>query len=295
MPGAQMPDEIGPPARPLRREPLVEREAGRPRAEQRPAHARPLEDVALGVVRAARQPVGEQHGEERHEDRAEQVEEGQVVAEVDHDRAGGGGRRDERDQQPLRGWREQVLQRDRRRVDVGEGLVALVDGQHQQRDHGERAAGRDHGRDLRRLAQVAREHEQRADPEAPDRRQQVADAGAEEGAAPVAREARVVGGERRPGDDVGDHEVDPLADRDPAGAVLVPERVQVRPCRAPTRSGRRSRPRPPRRRTSSGSGGRSRSGPSARARARSRRRAAPRASARGSRRRARRAPRPRSR
>ena len=57
---------------------------------------------------------------------------------------------------------------------------------------------------------------------------QVADPGAEERAAPVAGEAGVVGRERRPGDDVGDHEVDALAERDAARAAWSPERVQVR-------------------------------------------------------------------
>ena len=108
---------------------------------------------------------------------------------------------------------------------------------------------------------AAREHEDRAEPELEERRQQVADADAAERAAPVAREARVVGDERRPGHGDGDDGVD----REPERAV-VPARstrcVRRSRRRGSTRRGRRPTRAPPRSRTCGRSGARSRSGPS---------------------------------
>src|SRR5881394_4400210 len=71
-------DELDPRARTDRREPLVEAEAGEPRRDLSRAEARSGEGVAL-----ARDPLREQHAEQRHEERAQQVEEALVVDEID--------------------------------------------------------------------------------------------------------------------------------------------------------------------------------------------------------------------
>ena len=84
-------------------------------------------------------------------------------------------------------------------------------------------------------ADVAREDEQATDSEAPERRDEVADTGSPEGRAAVAGEARVIGGERRPGDDARDHEVDALGEGEAALRVRGPERVQVRLVENPPR------------------------------------------------------------
>ena len=186
MPGTEVRDEVDPPGRPLRREPLVEGEAGGPGRELLGAHRRPREEVALAVVSPGKQPVGEQDAEERDEDRAEQEQEGLVGAQVDHDRADGRGRRDGNDQEPLREPRQHVLDRHGGRVDVREGLVRFVHRQRQQREGADRAAGRHRGGDVGGVADVAGEHEQDAEPEAPERRDEVADPDSPEGGAAVA-------------------------------------------------------------------------------------------------------------
>ena len=74
----------------------------------------------------------------------------------------------------------------------------------------------------------AREDEHGAEAELEQRRQEVADSDPEERAAPVAREARVVGDERRPGNGHRDHDVD----RGPERAVVAFARPDVVPARA---------------------------------------------------------------
>ncbi len=69
---------------------------------------------------------------------------------------------------------------------------------------------------------AAREHEDRAEAELEQGREQVTDPDAEERAPPVTRETRVVGDERRPRDRHRDHRVD----REPERAVV---RARVRP------------------------------------------------------------------
>src|SRR5207237_4382889 len=94
---------------------------------------------------------------------------------------------DEHDQQTLRDPREEVLERDGGRVDVREGLVRLVHGEGEEgEDAG--APGRDGGGDLLGRRDVAGEDEQAADPEAPERGDEVAEARAPEGAAAAARQ-----------------------------------------------------------------------------------------------------------
>src|SRR5437879_7159337 len=77
-------DEMNPPGRPDRGEPLVETKAREPGDDLGGSHLRGAEGVAV-----ARDPLCEQDAEERHEERAEQVEEGMVMDEIDHERAGG--------------------------------------------------------------------------------------------------------------------------------------------------------------------------------------------------------------
>ena len=150
------------------------------------------------VVRARRQPVGEEHGEERHEDRAEEEQEALVAADVDEqsaERRYGG---DEDDQQLLRRARKRVLQRDGGGVRVRERLVGLRDEECEERhDRGE--APRDHGGGKRSgIADVAGQNEHGTEREEPDVGHEVAEARPREGTAPCLREARVVGRETAP-------------------------------------------------------------------------------------------------
>src|SRR5919199_1881940 len=68
----RVPNEIRPPARADGREPLVEGEPHRPREKLVVSVARPFEDPLRCEVRARTQPIGEQHAEERNEERAEE-------------------------------------------------------------------------------------------------------------------------------------------------------------------------------------------------------------------------------
>src|SRR5204862_2748993 len=86
-PRVRVADQVGPPRRSGRLKPLVGREPEEPRGDSAEANARPSEEIVPRVRGAREQPVGEQHAEERYEERAEQVEEVEVVAEVDHERA----------------------------------------------------------------------------------------------------------------------------------------------------------------------------------------------------------------
>ena len=81
----------------------------------------------------------------------------------------------------------------------------------------------------------AREHEDRAEAELEQRREQVADPDAEERAPPVAREARVVGDERRPRDRDRDHRVDREPERAVVRARVRPEVAEVRAVDDPPR------------------------------------------------------------
>ena len=124
------------------------------------------------VVAPGDEPVGEQHAEERHEERAEQQQELLVAREVDAER-------DRRSRAPRRSTisrrcdarGSEVLQRHRGRVDVRERLVGLVDRQREQREERADAArgdGREHvGRAADRRM---REHEDRAEAELEERR-----------------------------------------------------------------------------------------------------------------------------
>ena len=118
-----------------------------------------------------------------------------------------------------------------------------------------------------------REHEDRAEAELEQRREEVAEPCAPEGRAPSGREARVVGDERDPRDAERDDQVHPGEER-AAAAALVPQPVQVGVCRDPPGEVRDRKQRRPRSRTCGRSGGRSRSARAARARSRARRRRA---------------------
>ena len=106
---------------------------------------------------AREQPICEEHREQRHEERAEQIQEVLVVAEVDDQRADRRHQGEAADQQALRELRQEVLQADRARVDVGERLVALVHRQREQREDARRAAGRDRGRAARGASLIERD------------------------------------------------------------------------------------------------------------------------------------------
>src|SRR5689334_5754404 len=86
--GMEMGDEAGPPIRPDRRQPLIQREADEPRADHSRPNLRNDEDVVAFVVPPREQPVRQEHGEQRHEERAQEVQEVLIVAKVDDQRAG---------------------------------------------------------------------------------------------------------------------------------------------------------------------------------------------------------------
>ena len=191
-------------------QPLVEAEAGDPGDDRREADLGPGEHVLASVVAPGEQPVGEQHPEERHEERPEQEQERLVVPQVDEQRP-------DRVATPavpaikrsLRHLRQQILQRDGARVDVRERLVALVHGQREQREHARGPARGDRRQEPGRIADRARHRDHRAQPEERDRRHEVAEPRPPEPGRARAREAGVVGDERRPRDDAREHEVEP--------------------------------------------------------------------------------------
>ena len=176
-----------------------------------------------------------QDAQQRDEDRAQEQQEPLVAAHVDREGAERRDRRRRRDQRALRNAREQVLRRDRARVDVREGLVRLVHGEREQGEGGRGTSARDRGQDQLRMVRVdsARQHEDRAEPELEQGREQVAEPDPEERAPPVAREARVVRDERRPRD----RDRDDRVHGEPEGAVVLaglrPERAQVGPVEDP--------------------------------------------------------------
>ena len=219
---------------PERVQPLVEGEADEPGGEQHRAEGRRPEDVLLGVVGAAHEPVAEEHAEERDEERAEEQQERLVRGEVDHQRAERGHGRDGRDEQPLRDAGRGVLQRDAGRVDVREGLVGLVDGDGQERERAREAGGGDGGRQRGGVVEAPAEDEDDAEQEHPGGGHEVPDRDAGEGAAPVAREAGVVRDERDPRDGERDDEVDRDPQREAALARAVPEPRRGRRRRSPT-------------------------------------------------------------
>ena len=131
---------------------------------------------------AVQQPVGEQNAEERHEEGAEQEQELLVLGQVDHERDPGCQRGDADDQCPLRRARHDVLDRDGGRVDVRERLVGLVHREREQGDHAADPAGGDRRQYRSRPVDLGvREHEDRAEAELEERRQEIADPDAEEG------------------------------------------------------------------------------------------------------------------
>ena len=148
---------------------------------------------------ARHEPVREQDAEQRDEERPEEQEELLVLRQVDAERDPRCEHRDPDDQQPLRRAREEVLHRDRSRVDVREGFVRLVHRQREQRQHRADAARSDRRQHVGRAGdRRMREHEHGAEAELEERRQQVAEAGAGERGSRIPCEPRVVGDERHP-------------------------------------------------------------------------------------------------
>ncbi len=91
--GADVRHEVGPPRRARRMEPLVDGESGHPGDDLRWSEGRRREEVRARVAPSSREPVSEQHAEERDERRAEQEQERLVLPDVDGERADGRGRR----------------------------------------------------------------------------------------------------------------------------------------------------------------------------------------------------------
>ena len=195
--GFSLLDQIDPPRRAGREEPLVEREPGDPGGDQAGPPRRRAEDVVGRVVRSGREPVREEHREERHEHRAEQEQEALVAHEVDDERSDRGDPGDDHDEQLLRRVRHGVLERHRRRVGVRERLVRLRHEQREQRDDRGEAARDDGSRECRRVAEAAREHEHGTEREQPDVGHEVAEPGSGQRAA--ARPSRTSCSRRRTG------------------------------------------------------------------------------------------------
>ena len=233
--GSRRSDEVDPPPGPGREQPLVESEPGDPRSEETRAPRGRLEHVLGRVVRSRGQPVGEQDREERDEHGAEEEQEALVAREVEDERARRRDRDDGDHEQRLRRARHGVLQRDRSRVRVRERLVGLRHEQREQRDDRGEAAGDDGRGQGGGIAEVAREHEHRAEREQPGVRDEVPDAGPGERSAPRGREARVVGRVRDPRDRDADDDVGALPDAETALAVGVPDRRQVGAVERPPR------------------------------------------------------------
>ena len=135
----------------------------------------------------------------------------------------------------MRRTRKRVLQRHRRRVRVRERLVRLGHEQREERDDRREPAGDDRGGKRGRVAEVAREHQHRAEREQPRIRDEVAEARAGERAAPRRREARVVGGVRHPRDRDADDDVGALPHGESTLARRVPERAEVGAVERPPR------------------------------------------------------------
>ena len=221
-------DEVDPRGRTDWRKPLVEAEAREPRDDLSRADLRRAEGVAVPD-----EPLPEKHPEERDEERAEQIEEVLVVDEVDDERARRRHRGDDQDQQPLRDARQRVLQRDGGRVDVCERLLRLVDAEGDERECGSDSAGRDRVDHRGSVTEAAREQQDRAERVEPHVRQEVAGGRSPERTAAILREARVVGGERQPGDGHRDHQVDSLPEAEPALSGPRPQRAEVRVMQRP--------------------------------------------------------------
>ncbi len=130
---------------------------------------------------------------------------------------------------------DEVLRRDRRRVDVGESLVRLVDGDGEQRKRRCEAACSDRRRHVDRVGDAPSRDDEDPDREDPRRAQEVAEARADQGGPAAAREACVVRDERHPRDRDRDHEVDAEPDRHPALALGRPELADVRLVQRPPR------------------------------------------------------------
>ena len=178
------------------------------------------------IRHAAHQPVRREHAEQRHEDRTEQQQEALVGAHVDRERADGRERTDT------------TTISERCRARVNDVLQAKPPSSTRwrtprpsrppsgrQRERSRDSAAGDRGQDI-----PGGSGRRRATGRAPSRaRTGTASATgsrahAPEGAAAVAREARVVGGERRPGDRRRRHRVDGEPERAVVLAGVRPER-----------------------------------------------------------------------
>ncbi|MPM38053.1 hypothetical protein SDC9_84676 [bioreactor metagenome] len=196
---------------------LVGEEPAQPGGDRRPAEGGPVRDVP--VAAPDQREVDHGDGEERHEDRADQVQEALVPGEVHQ---AGQQRADDADpdrQPPAVDVRGEVVHRHRRRIDVRERLVHLVDHQDEQRD----TTGRqpDERTDQLRVGQVTGEvgDGEHAEGVVRDRGQSVARGRAGERRAGGPRVPRVVGGQRGERHHTRDGEVDGRPEADHAGPV----------------------------------------------------------------------------
>ena len=192
-----------------------------------PAATRPLEDLRPACSGARRQPVREQHAEKRHEVRAEQQKELLVLREVDAERDRGRERRRPRRSATAAMRAARILQRHRRRIDVRERFVGLVDRQREQREHRARrrlrppSSGRPSARRSTDARARARRRSRTGTASAGDSRHRT-----EERRPRIPGEARVVRDEGHPRDRQRDHEVD-AEPEEPPPPPLVPQLVQI--------------------------------------------------------------------
>ena len=225
-------DDVDPPARAGRVQPLVEREAGDPGADQ-PRGATPVRRTRPRACSARRRRASRRAAPRTAARRPSRGGAGSSGSWRSRRRAHRRSRSPvtSDDEERLRRAREGVLERHRRRVGVRERLVRLGHEQREERDDRGEPAGDDGGGKRGRVAEVAREHEHGAEREQPRVRDEVADSRTGERAAPRRREARVVGGVRDPRDRDPDDDVCALPD---ARARPRPRRSRSPPRSAPS-------------------------------------------------------------
>ncbi|MCY1295397.1 hypothetical protein D9M70_447360 [compost metagenome] len=180
----------------------------------------------FGAAAAQDEMVDQHHAEQRGEHRADQQQEvlvlGQRRQPGDHraQQADGQG-------QVLDLERREDAHRDRRRVDVGEGVLRLVEQDQQQRD-AQPGAGQRQQQGIG-LGAVGGERQGvgHAEGHQPDVAEEEADRGAGEHPAGTLAEARVVGDQWQPGQRHGDGDVEAQGERQRAVAAGRPQRRQV--------------------------------------------------------------------
>ena len=215
---------------------LVRDEAAGPGDHRHHPQPGPVGDVP--ALAADREEVHGGDGEQRHEHRADQEQERLVLPEVQQPGQQGGDHPDDHGDDPPVEPGQQVLHRHRGRVDVGEGLVHLVD----QQDADGDGAGRQGDQRGDHVAGPQVGHGQDAEDVVRHGGQPVAEGRAAERRLPGPGVTAVVGGQRGEGDHPGHGQVDPGPEAEhgvgagwPAAAAAAPRRTRTPRRPAPAR------------------------------------------------------------